>query len=246
MSDDPQVDEPATAPTHPANRARRWWLALVVVVAVAVLGVGLGLGLSSANDGAPVGPEGVALQQVPDLAPVTSTATGAPVDGITCRTTAKQKVGYHVHTHVAIFVNGNQVRIPAGAGIAAPRLAEHESTGVFYDNSVLGCLYWLHVHANDGVIHVEAPAKQTFTLGQFFDIWGQPLSPTQVGPATGTVVAFVNGTRFTGNPRDVPLLKQGVIQLDVGSPVVPFQAVHFTVSGSCGPGGTCHPTGEHS
>lgn len=73
-----------------------------------------------------------------------------------------------------------------------------------------------------GIIHMEAPAKVSFTLGQFFDMWGQPLSVTQVGPATGALTAFVNGTTWTGDPRAIPLTAHDVVQLDVGTPV-PFQ-----------------------
>lgn len=182
-------------------------------------------------------PEGVAIQNVPDLATADTTMAGTPVDGITCRTAQQQKVAYHTHDHLDIYVNGHQMRIPAGAGIAAPRFNEHLANGLFVDNGINGCLYWLHVHSNDGVIHVESPYKHTFTLGQFFDIWQQPLGPDQVGPAKGTVTAFENGNRYTGNPRNLPLLPHGVIQLDVGMPVIGFQPVQFTVNGLCG-GGT--------
>lgn len=216
---------------------RRWWpVAALVAVVIVVLGVGLGLLLSGGSSSAATGPEGVPIQNVPDLAAQSTTATGMPIDGITCRTSAQQSVKYHIHAHVDIFVNGQQERIPAGTGIPGP-ISEHLTNGVFDDNRVPnGCLYWLHVHANDGVVHVESPYKHTFTLGQFFDIWQQPLGPNQVGPARGTVVAFVNGKRFAGNPRDVPLLPHAVIQLDVGSPVVPFHPVSFKVKGLCGAG----------
>jgi hypothetical protein len=46
-------------------------------------------------------------------------------------------------------------------------------------------------------------------------------------------VAFLNGKRFAGNPRDVPLTGQADIQLDVGSPVVPFKPLTFKVIGLC-------------
>jgi len=50
-----------------------------------------------------------------------------------------------------------------------------------------------HVHAQDGIIHVESPTARTYTLGQFFGIWRQPLDAQQVGPARGTLTVFVNG-----------------------------------------------------
>lgn len=216
---------------------RPWWRRPVVVIAVVVvligLGLGLGFGLTGGHSGPPAGPEGVPLQNVPDLASPNSTVTGHEVDGITCRPTMDQGVSYHVHVHVDIFVNGVQKRIPAGAGIDQPRLYEQIPGGEFVDNSGSSCLYWLHVHANDGIIHVEAPHQQDFVLGQFFDIWGQPLSSTQVGPAQGQVTAFVNGKVWTASPRDIPLASQSVIQLDVGTPVVPFKPMTFKVTGLC-------------
>jgi len=227
------------------RRFPRWAVIVLVVVVLGGGSVGLGLGLAGKSTPAPGGPEGVPVQNVPDLAPASTTASGAPVDGITCRTAMDQGAAFHIHNHVDIFVNGQQMRLPAGAGIAAPRLAEHLTTGLFVDNSPKGCLYWLHVHSDDGIIHIEAPHKATFTLGQFFDIWGQPLSSDQVGPARGTVVAFVNGHQFHGDPRNIPLLAQGTIQLDVGTPVVPFQPIQFTVSGLCGAGtSNCSTSGS--
>jgi hypothetical protein len=209
------------------------WMAVAAVVVLLGLGLGLGFGLTGGSSGPP-GPEGVPLQHVPDLASADSTVHGTPVDGITCRKGMQADViGYHIHVHLDIFVNGRQARIPAGAGIVRPRSVTNQPGGPFYDNTLTSCLYWLHVHADDGIIHVESPSKQTFDLGQFFDIWGQPLGPDQVGPASGPVVAFVNGTRFAGNPRDIQLLSQDVIQLDVGAPVVAFKPMTFTVTGLC-------------
>ena len=212
----------------------------LVIGALALLALGLGLGIAFAGTGGVVtGPEGVPLQQVPQLASPNSTASGTPVGGITCRTSMDASDPYHVHAHIAIFVNGHQRRVPAGVGIPEPRLEEHLSNGLFMDAGPTNCLYWLHVHSNDGIIHVEAPSKMNFTLGQFFDIWQQPLGPQQVGPAHGPVVAFVNGKRFNGDPRDIPLASQSVIQLDVGSPVVPYRPLHFKVTGLCASTAQC-------
>ena len=47
------------------------------------------------------------------------------------------------------------------------------------------CIYWLHTHAPDGVIHIESPFERVYTLGNLFDIWHQPLSKRQVGDAKG-------------------------------------------------------------
>ena len=215
---------------------RRRWLPVVLAALVVLVGLGVGLGLTlGGSSAAPVGPEGVALQQVPDLASADTTASGATVAGIGCSNEETQPVKYHIHDLITVFVEGAQERIPAGAGIPTPRLTEHFATGTFYDNGLSNCLYWLHTHTNDGVLHVESPYKHTFTLGQFFAVWQQPLGPDRVGPARGTVTAFENGRRFAGNPSDIPLLPHAVIQLDVGT-VVPFTPVQFKVAGLCGAG----------
>ena len=72
----------------------------------------------------------------------------------------------------------------------------------------------------DGIIHIESPVQRTYTLGNFFDEWGQPLGPDQVGPARGHVVAIYNWQVYTGNPRNIPLTAHAQIQLQVGTPLV--------------------------
>jgi hypothetical protein len=62
--------------------------------------------------------------------------------------------GFHIHTHLDIFINGNHYTVPSQIGIKP-------------DDR---CLYWLHTHDDNGVIHIEAPEKRDFTLGKFFDI----------------------------------------------------------------------------
>ena len=71
---------------------------------------------------------------------------------------------------------------------------------------------------------MEPSAQATYTLGDFFDIWGQPLSPNQVGPATGVVTVYVNGTKYSGDPHAVSITEHALIQLDVrvATPPQPF------------------------
>ena len=61
----------------------------------------------------------------------------------------------------------------------------------------------------------------SLTLGDFFDIWGQPLSATQVGPAKGAVTIYVDGQRENVDPRTIPLTAHTLIQLDVGGDIPP-------------------------
>lgn len=161
------------------------------------------------------GPEAIGVPKAPQLAGLATAATGQPVDGISCDTT--EQVVYHIHVHVTVFVNGAQRQIPPGIGIVNPQ-GQQTPQGVFISSG--SCFYWLHTHAADGIIHIESPSKQTFTLGDFFDIWGQTLSTTQVGPATGHVTTIVNGRQYLGNPRTIPLDPHTQIQLEVGKPLV--------------------------
>lgn len=207
-----------------------------VLLVVLMLGSGATAWLSSRSSSSQVGPEGVVVFDVPDLAPATTTLTGQSVDGITCQTEAKEVVKYHIHVHITVYVNGKMTRLPAGIGITQPPLVEESSAGPFYDVGLYDCLYWLHTHVADGIVHVEAPVKQVFTLGQFFDIWNQPLAASRVGPASGKVVVFENGKQLTGDPRSTPMLAHGDIQIDVGSPLVAFHPFPFKVAGACGQG----------
>src|SRR6202011_2527416 len=121
------------------------------------------------------------------LASTAGEATGQTVDGIQCQT--MEQLVYHIHAHLAVFVDGAPKAIPYGIGIAPPRQIVQTPEGLAVASGA--CFYWLHSHTADGIIHVEAPVQRIFTLGNYFDIWRQPLSSHQVGPARGRVTAFL-------------------------------------------------------
>ncbi|HXN03447.1 MAG TPA: hypothetical protein VN895_01310 [Candidatus Acidoferrum sp.] len=147
------------------------------------------------------------------LAATDGQAQGQTVDGISCDTS--EQVVYHIHAHLAVYTNGRPRIIPEGIGIVPPTQVVQTSAGPFV---VAGtCFYWLHSHTVDGIIHVESPSQRVYTLGNYFDIWNQPLNSTQVGPAHGQVTAYVDGQPFTGDPRSIPLNPHTLIQLDVGT-----------------------------
>ena len=225
------------------RRQRRIWLA-AAGAAVLVIGAAVGITLAvtggSSASGLPLaplstlgtlspapaaglaGPEGVPIPAAAPLAGTATAATGQPVDGISCQTT--EQTLFHIHAHLTIFVNGAARQVPAGIGIPGAQ-ATQTAQGPFIETGT--CFYWLHTHAADGIIHIESPIQRTFTLGNFFDIWGQPLGPDQVGPASGHVVAIYNGQVYQGNPRDIPLTAQAQIQLQVGTPLVEPQQITF-------------------
>ena len=226
------------------RRRRRLWLAVtgaaVVVIAAAVgitlavtgggsSGGGLSLAplstlgtLSPAPAAGPAGPEGVPIPAGPALASTATVASGQPVDGISCQTS--EQTLFHIHAHLTVFVNGSARQIPAAVGIPGAQ-ATNTPQGSFIETGT--CFYWLHTHAADGIIHIESPVQRTFTLGNFFNIWGQPLGPDQVGPAKGHVVAIYNGQVYQGNPRDIPLNAHAQIQLEVGTPLVAPEQITF-------------------
>ncbi|MEO6990295.1 MAG: hypothetical protein ABI346_00200 [Candidatus Baltobacteraceae bacterium] len=129
--------------------------------------------------------------------------TGQTVDGIRCD--QSEGAVFHIHQHVAIFDRGKPVTIPDDVG-----------------RPIVGnCLYWLHTHTPDGIIHVESPVFRTFTLGNFFDVWGQPLRATNVAGAKGSKGAlhvYLDGDRYTGDPRKIQLSAHADITLEVGAP----------------------------
>lgn len=171
----------------------------------------------------PLGPEGVPIPQSRPLAPPRLLGNGQQIDGITCQ--AGEQVLFHIHAHLTIFVDGIPRQVPAGVGIAPPYEVEQTPSGRFIAGAT--CFMWLHTHSADGVIHTESPIRRTYTLGNFFDIWGQPLSRERVGPARGHVTALLDGHVFTGNPRRIPLLPHAQIQLEVGKPLVAPEHIAF-------------------
>ncbi len=198
-----------------ASRRRRLRLggggAAVVAVAAVVVVIAAG-GATKHSTSSSTPPAGSGL-----LASTGGEASGATVDGTQCQTS--EQVLFHIHAHLAVYLDGRPRLVPEGIGIPAPRQVEQTNDGPFVASGA--CFYWLHSHTRDGIIHIESPVQRTFTLGNYFDLWKQPLSASQVGPAKGHVAAYVNAKRFSGDPRSIPLKAHALIQLDIGTPLVP-------------------------
>lgn len=168
------------------------------------------------------GPESVPIPNGPPLASADSGSKGSQVDGIQCQ--AGEQVLFHIHAHLTVFVMGVARQIPYGIGIPGAQIS---ATPVGPYVGAGSCFYWLHTHAADGIIHIESPVRRTYTLGNFFAVWGQNLSPTEVGPVRGPVTALYNGQVFRGDPRDIPLTSHAQIQLDLGRPLVVPATIKF-------------------
>ena len=200
--------------------------ALALSIAVAFVGGALwqaGASRAAQRPPATLGPEGVPIPVARALAGPGRLTPGAKIDGIPCA--GAEQLVFHIHAHLTIFVGGAPLQVPGGVGIGPPREAQSTPWGAFVAGG--SCFSWLHTHAADGIIHIESPVQRTFTLGEFFDVWKQPLGPHRAGSATGLVTAFLDGKRYRGNPRGIPLRGHAQIQVDVGRPVVAPVAIRF-------------------
>lgn len=156
------------------------------------------------------------------LGPVWAGLKGQTIDGV--GSNQMEQLAYHIHAHLAIYVNGKQMTVPYGVGIEQPWSTQADGNSEFVDSGA--AFYYLHTHDDTGVIHIESPTTQQYTLGQFFAEWNQTLSSTQVGKYTGAVTVYVNGSKYTGDPTAIKLTSHEVIQLDLGKDV-PFAPYTF-------------------
>jgi len=182
----------------------------VLLGVVAVLAINATLGNRT-----PGVPAGVVQSAFPGTDPgdgaTASGGHGQPVDGITCD--GSEQLAFHVHAHLYLLRDG--ISQPVSRAIGIPG-----------DNPILPrCFYWMHTHDRSGLIHMEAPRAQTFTLGQFFDIWGMPLSASQVArlavPAGQPPTVYVDGTVYAGDPRTIELKRHTQVVIEVGRLVDP-------------------------
>jgi hypothetical protein len=111
----------------------------------------------------------------------------------------------HIHQHLDLFANGRHVTVPANIGI--------DSSGKF--------LAALHTHDNSGIMHVESPVVTSFTLGQFFGVWGLRLDARCIGGlcARGAkrLRAWVNGKAVAADPTRIILAEHQEIVLAYGT-----------------------------
>ncbi|HEY3922383.1 MAG TPA: hypothetical protein VGL76_09745, partial [Gaiellaceae bacterium] len=146
------------------------------------------------------------------------------VDGIKCQ--RDEKLAFHIHAHLTLFVDGKARSLPGGIGVW-PKLEKQSGLPGQFVLTQGECLSWLITRFSDGLVHIEAPVKRSFVLGELFDVWGQPLGPNVLGPAKGKVTAIVDGQVWDGDPRRIPLSSHAQIQLEVGRPLVAPEHITF-------------------
>lgn len=148
---------------------------------------------------------------------------GEPISGLSC-IRDESDIAYHEHAHVSLFVNGEQIAIPAAIGVTEPVVDPRVGDGFVAAGR---CFYWLHTHDATGIVHVEPPTTARLTLGQLFDLWGQPLSRDDVAGFRGPVTAYVDGELFRGDPRGIPFTQHGHVSLQVGTKLAPIPRYTF-------------------
>jgi len=179
-----------------AARVRRRRLGIAAVLAVVlVAGIG-GLAVSAANrDRQPAtspGPlAGLQTGPAPWGANTADLAERLRAIGIPALS-PMEGTAVHIHQHLDVYVDGRKVLVPAGIGI---------DPAVGYAP--------LHTHDPSGVIHVESPTVRTYTLGEFFAVWGVRITPSCLGGycAGGgrQLRLFVDGRAYRGDPTTLAL-----------------------------------------
>ena len=89
-----------------------------------------------------------------------------------------QNLALHIHSDLTIIINGISQTIPANIGIA-PNIMRP-----------------LHTHDLSGEVHNEGPCVRSFTLGEFFEIWGKQFNKQCIFDnciSNGSLSMSVNG-----------------------------------------------------
>jgi hypothetical protein len=136
---------------------------------------------------------------------------------------------YHVHAHLDVFVNGERVTVPAGLGIniddpgvhVFPDIAGATGYGGIRPPCDSPCISPLHTHDVSGVIHTESSTRKNNTLRQLFVEWDVKLDAKCVDrycePDT-KIAIYIDGERFTGDPRTIDLSDRKEIAIVIGTP----------------------------
>jgi hypothetical protein len=189
------------------RRERRRRLGIAAVLAV-VLVVGVGaLAVSAANhDRRPAtgALPGLQTGPAPWGANTADLAQRLQAMGLPPLSPVEQTV-LHIHQHLDIYVDGRKVLVPAGVGI---------DPAVGYAP--------LHTHDTSGILHVESPTVRTYTLGEFFAVWGVRLTPSCLGGycAGGgrQLRVYVNGRAYRGDPGTLALAPHQELVVAFGTP----------------------------
>ncbi len=124
-----------------------------------------------------------------------------------------------------IFGADRVVLLPAGIGTRGPRRIS--------DGRILGarCFGDLVTLDPSGTVYFRPGVR--LAVGAIFDAWGQSLSDVRIAAFTGgRVHVYVDGRLWPGPVREVPLVEDAEIVLEVGRHVPPHTRFSFAGSPS--------------
>src|SRR4029450_9131283 len=189
-----------------------------VVVVIAVLGVAGGVLLLTQSRSPKTGP--VEVSGAPSVDPTTlpgilkgpapwpanTKDLEARLSAIGLPALSAEGTELHIHQHLDLYVNGTKQVVPAEIGIIT-------SPQVVFSP--------LHTHVTSGIVHVESPTVRSFTLGEFFDVWGVRFTPTCIGgyctQGDRTLRVYVDGQLATGDPTTLELFAHEEIVVTYGT-----------------------------
>jgi hypothetical protein len=124
---------------------------------------------------------------------------------------SREGVTVHIHQHLDIVVNGRVLQgLPPYIGIHIDQ--KHPSKSFITE---------IHTHDQSGIIHVESPTVRTFTLADFFDVWGVRFSSRCLGGycvnGQKKVYVWVNAKRVRTDPRRIVLKSHQEIVVAYGT-----------------------------
>jgi hypothetical protein len=110
--------------------------------------------------------------------------------------------------HIELFAEKLVLLLPAGIGNGSH------------------CSYGIRTTQPTGVVEFVPDLRPT--IGDIFTVWGQPLSARRIASFRGAVTAWVDGKRWHGNVRAIPLRRHSEIVIEVGGYVPPHTFFLFS------------------
>lgn len=177
----------------------------------------------SARHSAAASGSGIPRSLLAEARPIGAGARFHPAAGDGSIGACRRSLGRRLAVHVEVFAKNRVVILPAGIGVPRPwTLPAGRLRGAH-------CYTAIVTLEPTGV--VLARRGHGLRLGALFAAWEQPLSQTRVASfraAPGSKVSvFVNGRRYTGSPRAVPLTNHAEIVIEVGPHVPPHKSFDF-------------------
>src|SRR5947209_7418653 len=146
-------------------------------------------------------------------------AEARPVGEVSCGRSPDRRFGVYVE----LFAHRRVVLIPAGIGIAPPRI----ESGAYVRGG--RCSYPLRTREPTGLIEVANGTRAT--LGDLFDVWGQRLSRTRLAgfhtAASDHVRVYADGRLQAGDPRSTALDRHAAIVVELGAYLPPHASYRF-------------------